>query len=94
MVINKSTESQGMTESEVCNALGWGIIVLGIISGFIFILVFGRVEVPRTYYGTETVWSGIMVITGIGIIFNGFLVGYLFQKVASILRYHESKTSS
>lgn len=52
-----STESQGMTESEVCNALGWGIIVLGIISGFIFILVFGRVEVPRTYYGTETVWS-------------------------------------
>ncbi|MFH4410150.1 hypothetical protein WAJ69_19195, partial [Acinetobacter baumannii] len=57
---------QTMKESEVCNAIGWGLIVLGIISGFIFILVFGRVEVPRTYYGTETVWSGIMVITGIG----------------------------
>ncbi|MBD0242095.1 hypothetical protein IAF68_19080 [Acinetobacter baumannii] len=85
---------QTMKESEVCNAIGWGLIVLGIISEFIFILVFGRVEVPRTYYGTETVWSGIMVITGIGIILNGFLVGYLFQKVASILRYHENKSAS
>jgi len=86
-----STENQGMTESEVCNSIGWVLIALGIISGVIFILVFGRVEVPRTYYGTETVWSGIMVITGIGIIFNGFLIGYLFQKIASILRYHEKK---
>ncbi len=31
------------------------------------------------------------IATGIGIIFNGFLAGYLFQKVASILRYHENK---
>jgi len=89
-----STENQGMKESEVCNAIGWILIALGFIAGFIFILVFGRVEVPRTYYGTETVWSGIMVITGIGIIFNGFLVGYLFQKIASILRYHENKAAS
>jgi hypothetical protein len=88
-----STENQGMKESEVCNAIGWILIALGFIAGFIFILVFGRVEVPRTYYGTETVWSGIMVITGIGIIFNGFLVGYLFQKIASILRYHENKAA-
>ncbi|MND67031.1 hypothetical protein D3C81_597860 [compost metagenome] len=86
-----NVENQGMKESDVCNAIGWVLIVLGVISGFIFILVFGRVEVPRTYYGTETVWSGIMVITGIGIIFNGFLIGYLFQKIASILRYHENK---
>lgn len=86
-----STENQGMTESEVCNSIGWVLIALGIISGVIFILVFGRVEVPKTYYGTETVWSGIMVITGIGIIFNSFLIGYLFQKIASILRYHEKK---
>lgn len=86
-----STENKSMTESEVCNSIGWILIALGIISGVIFILVFGRVEVPRTYYGTETVWSGIMVITGIGIIFNGFLIGYLFQKIASILRYHENK---
>ncbi|ELY3853772.1 hypothetical protein LN098_003751 [Acinetobacter baumannii] len=81
---------QTMKESEVCNAIGWGLIVLGIISGFIFILVFGRIEVA-SYYGKETVWSGVMIATGIGIIFNGFLAGYLFQKVASILRYHENK---
>lgn len=60
-------ENQGMKESDVCNTIGWGLITLGVISGFIFILVFGRVEVPRTYYGTETVWSGLMVITGVGI---------------------------
>ncbi|MDC4597701.1 hypothetical protein NQ793_07890 [Acinetobacter baumannii] len=89
-----NVENQGMKESDVCNAIGWGLIVLGVISGFIFIFVFGRVEVPRTYSGTETVWSGLMVITGIGIVFNGFLVGYLFQKVASILRYHENKVTS
>ncbi|HAV5501272.1 TPA: hypothetical protein JI107_18205 [Acinetobacter baumannii] len=89
-----SSENQGMTESEVCNAIGWVLIALGFIAGFIFILAFGRVEVPRTYYGTETVWSGIMVITGVGIMFNGFLGGYLFQKVASILRYHENKAMS
>lgn len=87
-------ENQGMKESEVCNFIGWILFAIGLISGVIFILVFGRVEVPRTYYGTETVWSGIMVITGIGIIFNGFLIGYLFQKIASLLRYHENKTST
>ncbi|HBI8868940.1 hypothetical protein ACOUV0_11385 [Acinetobacter baumannii] len=89
-----NVENQGMKESDVCNAIGWGLIVLGVISGFIFILVLGRVEAPRTYSGTETVWSGLMVITGIGIVFNGFLVGYLIQKVASILRYHENKVTS
>ncbi len=40
-----NVENQGMKESDVCNAIGWGLIVLGVISGFIFILVFGRVEV-------------------------------------------------
>jgi len=81
---------QGMTESEVCNALGWVLIVLGFIVGLVFIFSMGRVEV-ESYYLTKTVWSGTMIFTGIGIMFNGFLIGYLFQKIASILRYHEQK---
>lgn len=86
-----SEESQGMKESEVCNFIGWALVVIGLISGLIFIFAFGRVEVPNSYYGTDKAWSGVMIMTGIGIMFNGFLVGYLFQKVASILRYHENK---
>lgn len=77
-------------ESDTCNFIGWGIITLGVISGLVFILAFGRIEIPRPYYGTRTVWSGMMISTGIGIMLNGFFLGYLFQKIASILRYHES----
>lgn len=83
-----------LKESEACNLIGWAIIIIGIISGFIFIGVFGRIEVPSSYYGTRTVWSGAMIATGVGIAINGFLAGYLFQKIASILRYHESKKSN
>ena len=79
-----------LKESEACNLVGWAIIVIGIISGGIFIATFGRIEIPSSYYGTRTVWSGVMVATGIGIAINGFLAGYLFQKIASILRYHET----
>lgn len=90
-----STENQGIKESEVCNLVGWGLVVIGLITGFIFILVFGRVEVPieiaGSYYGTKKEWSSVMVATGIGIMFNGFIVGYLFQKIASLLRYQENK---
>ena len=87
--------TQGMKESEVCNAIGWVLIALGFIAGFIFILAFGQIEIPSPSYlypdRTEKVWSGLMAVTGIGIMFNGFLIGYLFQKIASILRYHEHK---
>ncbi|QQD94441.1 hypothetical protein JCR18_19800 (plasmid) [Acinetobacter baumannii] len=69
--------------------MGWVLIALGFIAGFLFILAFGRIEVA-SYYGKETVWSGVMIATGIGIILMD-LAGYLFQKVASILRYHENK---
>lgn len=80
-------------ESDTCNFIGWGIITLGVISGLVFILAFGRTEIPRPYYGTRTVWSGMMISTGIGIMLNGFFLGYLFQKIASILRYHEANKS-
>ena len=83
-----------LKESEACNLIGWVIIAIGVISGGIFIATFGRIEVPSSYYGTKTIWSGVMIATGIGIAINGFLAGYLFQKIASILRYHESKKSN
>ncbi|WP_336938990.1 hypothetical protein [Acinetobacter modestus] len=82
--------TQGMKESDVCNAFGVILIGIGIIAGFLFILFFGRIEVA-SYYSTTKIWSGLMVSTGIGIMFNGFIIGYLFQKIASILRYHEDK---
>lgn len=88
-------EPQGTTESEICNLIGWTIIILGFLTGFVFILVFGRVDVPMeiagAYLGTRSVWSGTMICVGVGIVVNGFLFGYLFQKIASILKYHESK---
>ena len=87
--------TQGMNESDVCNFIGWALFAIGLIAGFIFIMVFGRLEVPievaGTYYGARKEWSGTMIFVGIGIMFNGFIVGYLFQKVASILRYHEER---
>lgn len=82
--------SSPVKESDTCNFIGWVIIALGVISGFIFIIAFGRIEIPSTYYGTRTVWSGVMISTGLGIMLNGFFLGYLFQKIASILRYHEA----
>lgn len=81
--------SNSIPESSTCNFIGWAIIALGIISGLLFIIAFGQIEIPSTYYGTRKVWSGIMISTGIGIMLNGFFIGYLFQKIASILRYHE-----
>ncbi|WP_284880700.1 hypothetical protein [Acinetobacter variabilis] len=82
--------SSPIKESDTCNFIGWGIVALGVISGLVFIFAFGRIEIPSGYYGTRTVWSGVMISTGLGIILNGFFLGYLFQKIASILRYHEA----
>lgn len=83
--------AQGLKESESCNIIGWVVIALGLIAGILVIVAFGRIEVPSSYYGVRQVWSGTMISAGLGIIFNGFLVGYLFQKIGSILRYHENK---
>ncbi|WP_224964156.1 hypothetical protein [Acinetobacter guillouiae] len=89
-------ETNISTESATCNFVGWAIVVLGIIAGFIIIVAFGRVEIPVTiagdFYGTKKEWSGAMIMTGIAVMLNGFIVGYLFQKIASILRYHENKS--
>lgn len=67
-------------ESDTCNFIGWGIITLGVISGLVFILAFGRIEIPRPYYGTRTVWSGMMISTGIGIMLNGFFLDIYSKK--------------
>jgi uncharacterized membrane protein (Fun14 family) len=82
--------SDVIKESSTCDFVGLAIIGLGAIIGIIFIFAFGRIEVP-SYSGTKTIWSGVMITTGVGIIINGLIIGYLFQKVASILRYHENK---
>lgn len=88
-------EAAGIKESEVCSSIGLGLIAIGLIAGVVFIIVFGRIEVPLeiagSYFGTKTVWSGTMIATGFGIVLNSFLIGYLFQKIASILRYHENR---
>lgn len=84
-------DQQGLKESESCNIVGWIIIALGVIGGLVFIFAFGRVEVVTSYYSTEKEWSGTMVAVGFGMMLNGFFGGYLFQKIASILRYHEQK---
>ena len=72
-----------LKESEACNLVGWAIIVIGIISGGIFIATFGRIEIPSSYYGTRTVWSGVMIATGIGIAINGFLACLLYTSDAA-----------
>lgn len=87
-----STNSQATKESDVCNFIGWLLFAIGLISGLVFIFTFGQIVIPSEYYGTKKVWSGTMIFTGIGIMFNGFIVGYLFQKISSLLRYHEQKS--
>lgn len=84
-----SNESNLHHESFNCNFIGGLIMALGIFSGFIFILAFGRIEIPTQYYGTEKAWSPVMVAVGIGIIINSFIIGYLFLKISSILKYQE-----
>lgn len=79
-------------ESGSCTTIGWVVMAVGVISGILIILFLGRVEVASGYYGSAKVWSIPMIITGIGAMLNGFLVGYLFQKIGSLLRYHENST--
>ncbi len=83
-------EGGQMKESDTCKMVGWIIMAIGALAGIIYIFIFGQIEIERTYY-TEKVWSGVMVCVGIGIIINSLLVGYLFQKIGSLLTYHEAK---
>lgn len=81
-----------MRESDSCNTIGWIVMAVGLISGVLIILFLGRIEVASGYYGSTKIWSIPMIITGIGAMLNGFLVGYLFQKIGSLLRYQENNT--
>lgn len=83
-------ESGQMKESDICNSIGWVIIALGSLAGILYIINFGQIEIESIYY-TKKVWSGVMVCVGIGIILNSLLVGYLFQKIGSLLAYQEAK---
>lgn len=85
--------AEGLKESETCTTVGWVIMALGVIVGLVVILFFGRIEIPSMYSGTTKVWAPMMVVMGISAILNGLIVGYLFQKIASILKYHENKSS-
>ncbi|MCM1934633.1 hypothetical protein NCY59_03370 [Acinetobacter radioresistens] len=87
-----NTQSSTLKESETCNILGWAIMGLGFIAGLIVVFAFGRIEITNEYYRTETIWSMAAIGTAIGIVFNGIIWGYLFQKIASLLRYHENKS--
>ncbi|MBF7694152.1 hypothetical protein [Acinetobacter pollinis] len=84
--------TQGLKESETCTMVSWAIMALGVIVGLVIILFFSRIEIPSMYSGTTKVWAPMMVVMGISAILNGLIVGYLFQKVASILKYHENKS--
>lgn len=88
MVIELAESDSVFNESDVCNTIGWILMVVGFLAGFLFIIYFGKV--PRSgYYSYGEEWSGIMIAWGLAMMINGFLVGYIFQKIASILRYHE-----
>lgn len=84
--------SEGLKESGTCEMVGWGIMAMGVITGLVLILFFSRVEIASVYSGSTTVWSPTMVVMGLSAILNGLVVGYLFQKIASVLKYHENKS--
>lgn len=85
--------SEGIKESDTCMTVGWAIMAIGGILGLIVIFFFGRVEIGGGIYSeAKKVWSPIIVGVGMGTILNGLIVGYLFQKIASILKYHEKKS--
>lgn len=83
-------QQDAIKESETCKMIGWVVMAVGALAGILYIFMFGHVEIEGTYY-TEKVWSGVMVCVGLGIVINSLLVGYFFQKIGSLLAYHENK---
>jgi hypothetical protein len=83
-------DSGQMKESDTCKIIGWITMAIGALAGILYIFIFGQIEIEGTYY-TEKVWSGVMICVGVGIILNSLLVGYLFQKIGSLLAYQEIK---
>lgn len=81
--------TEATKESEICNFVGLAIMAIGLVTGLILILVFGRIEVVSTYR-VEKIWSTPIIITGVGAILNGLILGYLFQKIGSILSHLEN----
>lgn len=94
---NKLTQSnpasQVKRESESANIVGNLIIWISIICAAIAIPVLGQVEVASGYYSSRTVFVPAIVAFCVASGFSGVLLGYLFKKIASILRHLENKAS-
>jgi hypothetical protein len=77
------------TEGSATGTLGTVLIVLSIVSTCICVMAFGRIRIPSGLYGTQTVWSSTLVMAYVAAGLNGVLLGFVLQKVGSILRHLE-----
>ena len=54
-------QHDAVRESATCNIVGYVIWAIGFITGFLFIVFCGRIEVEGLYYSTQQIWSGTRV---------------------------------
>ena len=79
-----------LTEGSATGTLGTVLIVLSIVSTCFCMMTYGRIQIPDGLYGTQTVWSSTLVMAYVAAGLNGVLLGFLLQKVGSILRHLEA----
>lgn len=87
-----SPPSVSQSESDNVDLVGMLIILISIVATVICISSFGKVTV-NSYYGYSREWSGVAVFSWICVGFSGVLFGYMFRKIASVLRHLEKINS-
>ena len=83
---------KGSRESDNVDAIGWLIMFISIVSSFICAVSFGQVSASYTSLGmefTDKRWSIPIIMSCVSAGLSGVLLGYLFMKVASVLRHLE-----
>ena len=90
--VNQPAQS---TESDNVDLIGMLIIFTSIVATVICIFSFGKTAVVDSYYGGYSRdWSGVAVFSWICVGISGVLFGYLFKKIASVLRHLEKINSN
>lgn len=75
------------TEGNATATLGTVLIVLSIVSTYVCIMAFGRV--PAGLYSTRESWNSTLVMAYIAAGLNGVLIGFVVNKVGSVLKHLE-----
>ena len=82
-----SSGSAFSSEGHATATLGTVLIVLSIVSTYVCIMAFGRV--PVGLYSTRPAWNTTVVMTYVAAGLNGVLMGFVVNKVGSVLKHLE-----